>query len=314
MILSELLTSRILVTGGTGFIGKNLTILLRQLGALDLTSIGSADCDLTDSDDTAKLFKELRPEYCFHFAGKVGGIQANIDSPGQFFYDNLMMGVNCLHHAMLTGVKKLVSAGAGCGFPENALNPILEEYYWDGYPQKDSAPYSLAKRMLVVQAMAYAQQYNFESVVIIPGNVYGPHDNFNLRDAHVIPALVRKFVECKESIEIWGDGKATRDFVYVTDVANGALNAMMKGKSGSLYNISGGKEYTIKQVVEHLVRISGFKGTLLYDDNRPKGQSRRLFSIDKAQSQLGYEPKVDLESGLTLTFEWLKTADEDVRY
>jgi len=221
-----------------------------------------------------------------------------------------MMGTLLIHHASRRGVEKLVAAGAGCGYPEHAPVPLREESFWDGYPQKESAPYSLAKRMLIVQAEAYYRQYGFVSVVGVPGNVYGPHDNFDLYQAHVIPALVRKFVEAvKEGaseVVVWGSGRPARDFVYVGDVARGLLLAAERYTEPRLVNLSSGQDSSVRDVVEALTELTGFRGRLVWDTSKPDGQLRRVFDVSRARRELDFEPQVSLREGLRQTVEWFR--------
>jgi GDP-L-fucose synthase len=228
-----------------------------------------------------------------------------------------MMGVLIMHYAWKHGVEKFVAAGAGCGYPEHAPMPLKEEYFWDGFPQEDSAPYSLAKRMLHIQSVAYWQQYRFPAVVTIPGNIYGPYDNFDLENAHVIPALVRKFVEAVEDghkqVVVWGTGKPTRDFVYAGDVAEGILRAAEVYNRPELVNLSSGKEANIREVVETLAQITGFDGEIVWDSSRPDGQARRLFDISKARRELGFEARTNLREGLRFTAEWYRIHRSEAR-
>ena len=245
-----------------------------------------------------------------HLAGFVGGIGANKTYPADFFYRNLTMNTHTLHHAFLAGVGKVVNAGAGCGYPERAPLPLKEENFWDGFPQEESAPYSLAKRMQHVQSMAYWRQHRFLSVVTIPGNIYGPYDNFDYEEAHVIPALVRKFVEAADDrlprVTVWGSGKPTRDFVYAGDVAEGLLRAAEKYDQPSLTNLSSSTETSIRQVVEALEKLTGFRGEVAWDTTRPDGQARRVFDVSKAERELGWRARTTLEDGLRKTVEWYR--------
>lgn len=294
---------KIVVTGASGFVGKNLINKLNDEGYKYIESLSSKDVDLTSQKAVSEFFSDNRFDYCFHLAGTVGGIQANINNPVKFFYDNLMMGVNVIDACWKSGVKKIVAAGAGCGYPESAKNPISEDFYWDGFPQIDSAPYSLAKRMLNVHSIALKKQYDYDLVIGIPGNVYGAYDNFNLTDAHVIPALVRKFVETADDVEVWGDGSPTRDFVHVDDVVNGLIFLCHHGKGGEIYNISSGEEHSIKDVVNIIANKLSFKGQIIWQSHKPSGQKRRLFDISKIKA-LGFSPSIKIEEGLGRTIDW----------
>ena len=308
--MSHWAKKRVLVTGGAGFIGRNLVEALRAAGCRNLTVARSADYDLTRENEVVRLLEDSRPEVVFHLAGYVGGILANKERPADFFYRNLMMGTLLIHHASRLRVEKLVAAGAGCGYPEHAPVPLREESFWDGYPQKESAAYSLAKRMLIVQAEAYYRQYGFVSVVGVPGNVYGPHDNFDLYQAHVIPALVRKFVEAVEDgageLVVWGSGRPARDFVYVGDVARGLLLAGELCSEPRLVNLSSGVDTSVREVADALTALTGFRGRVVWDSSKPDGQLRRVFDISRARRELGYESQVDLKEGLRRTVEWYR--------
>jgi GDP-L-fucose synthase len=300
----------VLVTGGSGFLGHHVIAALRQQGCGEIFVAKSKDYDLIVENDVRRLFDDHQPDIVFHLAGLVGGILPNQERPAEFFYKNLMMGTLVTHYAWKAGAKKLVAAGAGCGYPENAPIPLKESSFWDGFPQKESAPYSLAKRLLSIQSLAYYQQYNFVSVICIPGNIYGPWDNFNLLEAHVIPALVRKFVEAKLSnaptVEIWGTGKPSRDFVYAGDVARGMLAAVEIYEKNEVVNLSSGVETTIREVVQLLQEITGYAGEITWNSKRPDGQLRRCFDMSKAKTDLGFEAKTDIGQGLAQTVDWYR--------
>jgi GDP-L-fucose synthase len=301
---------RIMVTGGGGFLGSHLVEKLKLRGCEDIYVVRSAEWDLTKENRVKALYEEVKPSLVFHLAGLVGGIGANKAHPGQFFYNNLMMGVLTVHFAWRYGVEKIVSAGAGCGYPEHAPMPLRESDFWSGFPQRDSAPYSLAKRMLHVQSFAYWEEFRFNSIVTIPGNIYGPYDNFDLEGAHVIPALVRKFVEAADDgasmLEVWGSGQPTRDFVYASDVAEGMILAAEKCQEPVLLNLSSGCEASIREVVEMLVEITGFRGEVAWNTSRPDGQSRRVFDVRRAHDLLGWRASTSLWEGLRLTVEWYR--------
>ncbi len=301
---------KVLVTGGTGFLGHHLVAALNNFQPKEVIALGSRDYDLTNEEQVKKMFKEHKPDIVFHLAGLVGGILANKQRPADFFYKNLMMGTLVIHHASQNGVKRMIAAGAGCGYPENAPMPLKESDLWSGFPQKESAPYSLAKRMLSIQSVAYYQQHNFESLICIPGNIYGEYDNFNLNDSHVIPALVRKFVEAvqenKPTVEVWSDGSATRDFIYAGDAAAGMIMAAEVGAPTEVINLSSGTETSIREACETLKKITGFKGQIKWDSDKPGGQKRRTFDISKAQNLLDFAAKTNLEEGLKRTCEWFE--------
>ena len=308
--MEQLANSRIVVTGGTGFIGTHVVEALRRKGCADVFVARHDEYDLTAQTEAARLFAEHPADVVFHLAGYVGGIGANAARPADFFYRNLTLGTFVLHEAWRGGVRKLVAAGAGCGYPEHAPTPLRERSFWDGPPQAESAPYSLAKRMLHMQAEAYWRQHRFPVVVVVPGNVYGPHDNFDLEDAHVIPALVRKFVEAgddgRPSVSVWGSGKPTRDFVYAADVAQGMLRAAEVYARPALVNLSSGVETSIAAVVEALRDITAYPGTVVWDDSRPDGQLRRVFDVSLAAQELGFSAATPLREGLAATVRWYR--------
>jgi GDP-L-fucose synthase len=304
-------TKRVLVTGGAGFLGSHVVRHLLDRGCKDVFIVRSLEYDLTSEEAVSRLYAEHPADIVVHLAGLVGGIEPNSKYPATYFFQNLMMGVLIMHYAWKSGAEKFVCAGAGCGYPEHAPLPLKEEHFWNGFPQEPSFAYSLAKRMLHVQSKAYGKQYGFPAVVTIPGNIYGPYDNFDLENAHVIPALVRKFVEATDdgthaTVEVWGTGKATRDFVYAGDVAEGMLRAVEVYDTGELVNLSSGREFSIREVVDTLAEITGFQGRVDWQASRPEGQSRRLFDISKAESELGYEAKTPLRDGLKRTVDWYR--------
>jgi GDP-L-fucose synthase len=301
---------RVLVTGGGGFLGSHVVEKLQETGCSQVFVVRRREYDLTREDQVSRMFHDHPTDIVMHLAGLVGGIGANKSWPADFFYQNLMMGALTLHHAWKNGVQKVVCAGAGCGYPEGAPIPLKEESFWDGFPQPDSAPYSLAKRMLHIQSLAYWKQYEFPIIVAIPGNIYGPYDNFDLDNAHVIPALVRKFVEATDEgrnyVELWGTGSPTRDFVYAGDVAEGMLRAGETYNEATLVNLSSGSEYSIRKVAEMLSEIVGFRGEIRWNISQPEGQSRRMFNLRKAEQDLGYRARTNLREGLRLTTEWYR--------
>lgn len=297
-----------MVTGANGFLGHHVMKALREAGCKDIFAVRSSEYDLAKESEVERLFRGHRPDIVVHLAGLVGGILPNKDRPAEFFYQNLMIGTFMLHNAWKNGAQKFVAAGAGCGYPEHAPIPLKESSFWDGFPQEESAPYSLAKRLLTIQSMAYFRQYGFISVICIPGNIYGEWDNFNLLDAHVIPALVRKYVEAKLSnrrtIEVWGTGKPSRDFVYAGDVAAGILKATEKYERSEIVNLSCGAETSITEVCEHLKAIVGFEGEIVWNTERPDGQLKRCFDVTKAREELGFEAATDIKTGLECTVRW----------
>jgi GDP-L-fucose synthase len=302
---------RVLVTGGAGFLGSHVVAQLRARGCKDIFVVRRRDFDLTQEEAVKRLYAEHPAEIVVHLAGLVGGIAPNSARPAEYFYQNIMMGVLIMHYAWKSGAEKFVCAGAGCGYPEDAPLPLNEENFWQGFPQEPSFAYSLAKRMLHVQAMAYWKQYRFPAIVTIPGNIYGPYDNFNLEDAHVIPALVRKFVDATSNgthdcVEVWGSGDPTRDFVYAGDVAEGMLRAAEVYDRSELVNLSSGCEHSVRDVVNRLVQITGFRSEVIWETTKPEGQRRRVFDISKAVRELGYVASTSLEQGLADTVAWYR--------
>jgi GDP-L-fucose synthase len=300
---------RVVVTGGAGFIGSHVVEALRAQGCEPFV-VRSREYDLTRENAVGRLYEDARPQVVFHLAGLVGGIGANKERPAEFFYQNLTMGTSLLHLGMRYGAEKFVAAGAGCGYPQDAPMPLKESSFWDGLPQPESAPYSLAKRLLHIQSQAYFRQYGFNSVVAIPGNVYGPSDNFDLQASHVVPALVRKFADAVEAghsrVVVWGSGRPTRDFVYAGDVARGMLLAGAHYDGAELVNISSGVETSVREVAETLAEVTGFKGRIVWDDGQPEGQPRRVFDVTKSQRDLGFRAEVGLREGLESTVAWYR--------
>lgn len=306
---------KVVLTGGGGFLGSHVAEALTVAGCNEVFIVRSREFDLTSETEVIRLFADRRAskvDIVIHLAGLVGGIGANKAKPADFFYRNLMMGTLMLHHSWLAGAKKFVAAGAGCGYPEHAPVPLRETTFWDGLPQVESAPYSLAKRLLQIQASAYWKQHGFPAIIGVPGNIYGPYDNFDLENAHVIPALVRKFVEGKDVV-VWGSGKPTRDFVYAGDVARGLLLAGEKYDQAEVVNLSSGRDHSVREVVDILVEATGFQGSMTWDATRPDGQIRRLFDVSKARTDLGFHATTSLRDGLVKTVDWYRENRERAR-
>jgi len=299
---------RVVLTGGAGFLGRVVKEQLEARGCKQIVVPRSAQCDLRKTAAIRKLYAQARPDMVIHLAAVVGGIGANRENPGKFFYDNLMMGVELMEQARQMGIPKFVAIGTICAYPKFCPVPFKEEKIWDGYPEETNAPYGLAKKMLLVQSQAYRQQYGFNSIYLLPVNLYGPGDNFSWESSHVIPALIRKCVEAKERgeghITVWGTGRATREFLYVDDAARGIVLAAEKYNSSEPVNLGAGFEISIKKLVELIVKLTKFKGDILWDASKPDGQPRRCLDTTRARKEFGFEAKVSFEMGLKKTIAW----------
>jgi GDP-L-fucose synthase len=299
---------KICVTGGAGFLGTHLIRELRSKGAQDIFVPKIEDYDLVDSDAIQRMLTDSDPDVIIHLAAHVGGIGANQEKPAEFFYDNLMMGVQLLHQAYERGIEKFVAIGTVCAYPKFTPVPFSENNLWIGYPEETNAPYGLAKKMLLVQSQAYRDQYGYNSIFLLPVNLYGPGDNFNPRSSHVIPALIRKCVEAKEAgedhIVVWGDGSPTREFIYVTDAARGIALATEKYNESLPVNLGSGFEISIKDLAEKIARMTGFEGDLVWDTLKPNGQPRRALDTSRAKEKFGFEARVDFDEGLQETIDW----------
>ncbi len=300
---------RVLVTGGAGFLGSRVVARLKAAGA-DVFVPRSRDYNLVDGAAVKRLYQDARPEVVIHAAALVGGIGANRTNPGRFFYENLMMGVQCLEQARQSGVGKFVGMGTICAYPKFTPVPFNEADLWAGYPEETNAPYGLAKKMLIVQSQAYRQQYGFNSIVLLPVNLYGPGDNFDPASSHVIPSLIRKCVEAMDEgrgeIEVWGSGKATREFLYVDDCAEAIVLAAEKYDGAEPVNVGAGFEISIKELAGLIVRLSGFKGRLKWDATKPDGQPRRCLDTSRATREFGFKAVTPFEKGLAATIEWYR--------
>jgi GDP-L-fucose synthase len=299
---------RICVTGGAGFLGKHLVADLRNRGAQHIFIPKIEDYDLVDGKAISRMLAESNPDVIIHLAAHVGGIGANLEHPAEFFYDNLMMGVQLMHQAYQHGVEKFVAIGTVCAYPKFTPVPFKEDDLWLGYPEETNAPYGLAKKMLLVQSQAYRDQYGFNSIFLLPVNLYGPGDNFDPRSSHVIPALIRKCVEAKETgqdhVVVWGDGSPTREFIYVTDAARGIALATERYNDSRPVNLGSGFEISIKALAEKIVRMTGFKGELVWDTSKPNGQPRRALDTSRAKKAFGFEAEINFEEGLQNTINW----------
>ncbi|MBA7494021.1 GDP-L-fucose synthase [subsurface metagenome] len=303
---------RVLVTGGAGFLGSHLVEKLRNCCCQNIFVPRSKDYDLVEMEAVKRVYQDSRPDIVIHLAGRVGGIGANRAHPGKFFYDNLMMGVQMMEAGRQFDIEKFVALGTVCAYPKFTPVPFKEENLWNGYPEETNAPYGLAKKMLLVQAQAYRQQYGFNAVYLLPVNLYGPRDNFDLKSSHVIPALIKKCVDAVQSgddhIVVWGTGKVSREFLYVEDAAEAILLATERYNKPDPVNIGAGFEITIKDLVELVARLAGFKGRIIWDKSKPNGQPRRMLDALKAEKELGFKAKTDFKEGLKNTIEWYRNA------
>jgi GDP-L-fucose synthase len=308
---------KVILTGGAGFLGKFVTGKLQQRGATDIYIPLIEEYDLTDHDEIERLYDltlgggaDPARVVVIHLAAHVGGIGANREHPAEFFYDNLMMGVELMHQAWQRGIGKFTAIGTVCAYPKFTPVPFKEDDIWNGYPEETNAPYGLAKKMLLVQAQAYRQQYGFNAIYLLPVNLYGPGDNFNFESSHVIPALIRKSIEAQEKGEkelvVWGDGSPTREFLYVEDAAEGILTATEKYNQPEPVNLGSGHEISIKDLAEMIVRLTGFMGKLVWDTSKPNGQPRRGLDVSRAEKIFGWRAQVPFEEGLSRTIEWYR--------
>ena len=301
-------TRRVMVTGGAGFLGAWVVRKLRQRGCQNIFVPRSQDYDLRHGADRRRAISAAAPEIIIHLAARVGGIGANRTHPAEYFYDNLMMGVPLLHEAWRAGVSKFVAIGTVCAYPKFTPVPFREDDLWDGYPEETNAPYGLAKKMLLVQSQAYRQQYGYNSIFLLPVNLYGPGDNFDPENSHVIPALIKKCVDAKtrgdDAIEVWGDGSPTREFLYVEDAAEGILLAAEHYNESQPVNLGSGQEVSIKALVEMITRLTGFAGQIVRDTTRPNGQPRRSLETSRANRVFGFKAQVGFEEGLRQTIAW----------
>ncbi|HEV2330253.1 MAG TPA: GDP-L-fucose synthase [Verrucomicrobiae bacterium] len=307
---------KVLVTGATGFVGSNFIPLLREAGC-ELATPSHRDYNLLEQDRVRKMLEHFKPEIVFHFAGLIGGIGANKAQPADFLYENLLMGTAMLHESFRAGVKKYITLMGGCSYPAHAPSPIKETELFNGMPQAESAPYSLAKAMSAIQGAAYRRQYNFNSVVLVPGNLYGPGDNFDLNNSHVIPALIRKYLEAKAAnkleVPAWGSGTPTRDFVYVADACEAIFIAAEKYNESDIINISSGQTISIKELTEMIAELTGYQGKVVWDTSKPDGQLYKGFDVTRMRNILGYECQTRLRDGIRKTIDWYLSKPAGVR-
>ncbi len=307
---------RVTVTGGAGFLGSHLVKKLKEHGSKDIFVPLIEEYNLIDIDAIKRLYQDAKPDIVIHLAAVVGGIGANRANPGKFFYDNIMMGIQMMEQGRQFGIEKFVALGTICCYPKFTPVPFKEEDLWNGYPEETNAPYGLAKKMLLVQSQAYRQQYGFNSIFLMPVNLYGIGDNFDPKSSHVIPALIKKFIDAQTKglspkgtvpeITVWGTGKPTREFLYVEDAAEGILLAAEKYNKSEPINLGAGFEISIKDLVKLIAKLTDFKGKIIWDTTKPDGQPRRCLDTSKAEKEFGFKIKLPFEEGLKKTIEWYK--------
>ena len=302
---------RILITGGTGFLGRYIVRVLQQAGCESVFPVGQSDYNFVDFGDVVCAFDDVAPDVVIHLAAKVGGIGINREKPGEFFYDNLMMGAQLMEVARQRDVSKFVAVGTVCAYPKHTPVPFKEEDLWNGYPEETNAPYGLAKKMLLVQAQAYRQQYGFNAIYLLPVNLYGPGDSFDPHSSHVIPALVKKCIEARErgdnEVAVWGTGAASREFLYVEDAARAIVLATAKYNKSEPVNIGSGMEIKIRELVHLIAELTGFEGKITWDASKPDGQPRRCLDTTKAEREFGFRATTDFREGLANTITWYES-------
>jgi len=305
-------STRFTGTGGAGFLGSFILEKLKQRGAKHIFVPTYPEYDLTDRASVRRMYDEGKPDVVIHLAAQVGGIGANRANPGRYFYDNLMMGVQLLDEGRLRNIRKFVALGTICAYPKFAAVPFKEEDLWSGYPEETNAPYGLAKKMMLVQSQAYREQYGFNSIFLLPVNLYGPRDNFNLQSSHVIPALIRKFLEANDRGEsrvvLWGDGSPTREFLYAGDAAEGILLATERYEKSEPVNIGAGFEISIRDLARLISELCDFRGEIVWDTTQPNGQPRRCLDTSKAEREFGFRAQKDFREGLRETIDWYRGA------
>lgn len=299
---------RVVVTGGDGFLGKYVVRKLKERGCVNIFIPFHKDFNLVEKEDIDRMYDMAKPHIVIHLAAVVGGIGANRKYPAKFFYENLIMGVNLMHEGYRRGIEKFVAIGTVCAYPKFTHVPFREDDLWNGYPEETNAPYGLSKKMLLVQSQAYRQQYGFNSIFLLPVNLYGPGDNFNPESSHVIPALIKKFydaiMENHDEVIIWGDGTPTREFLFVEDASEAILLASEKYNNFEPVNIGSGMEISIKDLSEKIAAMIGFNGRIIYDKSKPNGQPRRRLNVSRASKYFGFEAKTDFDTGLKKTIDY----------
>ncbi len=301
-------TRRVVVTGGRGFLGRRVVAQLQEKRPAAIFTFASKDYDLTRQNDVARLFADHHPDVVIHLAARVGGIGANRANPGRFFYDNAIMGIEMMEQARRSGVEKFVQLGTVCAYPKFASAPFTEDAIWNGYPEETNAPYGIAKKALLVQAQAYRAQYGLNAIFLIPTNLYGPGDNFDLDSSHVIPALIRRCVEARAigspTVVVWGTGRATREFLFVDDAARAIVLATERYDGAEPVNIGSGEEISIRELVDRIVAETGYQGRVEWDTSKPDGQPRRRLDVERARREFGFEASVPFADGLRRTVQW----------
>jgi GDP-L-fucose synthase len=309
-------SDRILVTGGAGFLGGFVLDRLKSLGYSDVVTFRRKDFDLTVETEVERLYREFKPAVVMHLAAEVGGIGANRENPGRFFFANMAMGMHLIEHARRTGVKKFVQTGTICAYPNHTPVPFKEDDLWNGFPEVTNAPYGIAKKALLMMCQSYRQQYKMNAIYLLPVNLYGPRDNFHLQTSHVIPALIRKCVEARKrgeaKITAWGTGSASREFLYVEDCAEGLVSAMEKYDSPEPVNLGSGREITIKELMTLVAKLARFEGEIVWDPTKPDGQPRRCLDVTRAWNAFGFKAKTGLEEGLRQTIEWFEANEGQI--
>ncbi|HXJ95540.1 MAG TPA: GDP-L-fucose synthase [Terriglobia bacterium] len=299
---------RVVVTGGAGFLGRSVVAALQSRGCSSVFAPRKKDYDLRDRANVQRLFQDFRPDLVVHLAGTVGGIGANRSRPGTFFYENAIMGIELIEQARRAGLEKLVVVGTVCAYPKFCPVPFREDDLWNGYPEETNAPYGIAKKALLVQAQAYRHEFGLNSIYLLPVNLYGPGDNFDVESSHVIPALIRKFIGAKEqkrnTVVVWGTGRATREFLYVGDAAEGIVLAAEKYEGEEPVNIGSGFEISLRDLVQLIARLTGFEGQIEWDSSKPDGQPRRKLDTSRAEREFGFRAQVPFDEGLKKAIEW----------